>query len=198
MVRTPENIEKVRHAVETSSRRSAVRHAQLLPMLDRSSRWIFRFDLRFIVALKTGTRSKKDLSTMIGQLFGVALAATSLMIPTFFVKTFVIANTGRYLEMLSDYFLSELRRWRIDLNGVWFHQDWTTSLWGDVDWPPRSPDLTPCDYLLLGYLKARVYENRTHIFEALSEYLKKFEHFRLKCLKGVCGTSHNFFSIVSI
>ena len=26
-----------------------------------------------------------------------------------------------------------------------------------VEWPPRSPDLTPCDYFLLGYLKARVY-----------------------------------------
>ena len=26
-----------------------------------------------------------------------------------------------------------------------------------VEWPPRSPDLTPCDYFLWGYLKDRVY-----------------------------------------
>ena len=26
-----------------------------------------------------------------------------------------------------------------------------------VEWPPRSSDLTPCDYFLWGYLKARVY-----------------------------------------
>ena len=24
-------------------------------------------------------------------------------------------------------------------------------------WPPRSPDLNPCDYYLWGFLKARVY-----------------------------------------
>jgi hypothetical protein len=24
-------------------------------------------------------------------------------------------------------------------------------------WPPRSPDLNPCDYFLWGYLKSRVY-----------------------------------------
>lgn len=26
-----------------------------------------------------------------------------------------------------------------------------------VEWPPRSPDLTPCDYFLWGYLKDKVY-----------------------------------------
>ena len=26
-----------------------------------------------------------------------------------------------------------------------------------VEWPPRSPDLTPCDFFLWGYLKAKVY-----------------------------------------
>ncbi|PNF41627.1 hypothetical protein B7P43_G07619, partial [Cryptotermes secundus] len=33
---------------------------------------------------------------------------------------------------------------------------------GEVDvalftWPPRSPDLTPCDFFLWGYIKDRVY-----------------------------------------
>jgi len=27
-------------------------------------------------------------------------------------------------------------------------------------WPPRSPDLTPSDYFLWGYLKGRVYQNK--------------------------------------
>ena len=27
----------------------------------------------------------------------------------------------------------------------------------DIEWPPRSPDLTPCDYFLWGYLKSKVY-----------------------------------------
>ena len=25
-------------------------------------------------------------------------------------------------------------------------------------WPPRSPDLNPCDFFLWGYLKSKVYE----------------------------------------
>ena len=25
------------------------------------------------------------------------------------------------------------------------------------EWPPRSPDLTPCDYFLWGYIKSKVY-----------------------------------------
>lgn len=27
----------------------------------------------------------------------------------------------------------------------------------ETEWPPRSPDLTPCDYFLWGYLKSKVY-----------------------------------------
>ena len=27
----------------------------------------------------------------------------------------------------------------------------------NVEWPPRSPDLTPCDFFLWGYLKSKVY-----------------------------------------
>ena len=26
-----------------------------------------------------------------------------------------------------------------------------------VEWPPRSPDLSPCDFFLLGYVKSKVY-----------------------------------------
>lgn len=31
---------------------------------------------------------------------------------------------------------------------------------GTIEWPPRSPDLTPLDYFLWGYLKERVYKTR--------------------------------------
>jgi len=34
-------------------------------------------------------------------------------------------------------------------------------------WPPRSPDLTPLDYFLWGYLKGRVYQNKPRTIEAL-------------------------------
>lgn len=31
------------------------------------------------------------------------------------------------------------------------------ALYHNVEWPPRSPDLTPCDFFLWGYLKSKVY-----------------------------------------
>ena len=31
------------------------------------------------------------------------------------------------------------------------------SRFGNVSWPPRSPDLTPADFFLWGYLKSKVY-----------------------------------------
>jgi len=34
-------------------------------------------------------------------------------------------------------------------------------------WPPRSPDLTPPDYFLWGYLKGRVYRNKPQTIDAL-------------------------------
>ena len=34
-------------------------------------------------------------------------------------------------------------------------------------WPPRSPDLTPFDYFLWGYLKGRVYRNKPRPVDAL-------------------------------
>ena len=38
---------------------------------------------------------------------------------------------------------------------------------GPVEWPPRSPDLTPLDYFLWGYLKSVVYKNRPRSLEEL-------------------------------
>ena len=34
-------------------------------------------------------------------------------------------------------------------------------------WPTRSPDLTPPDYFLCGYLKGRVYQNKPRTVDAL-------------------------------
>jgi hypothetical protein len=43
------------------------------------------------------------------------------------------------------------------------------SLCGDIGWPPRSPDLTPCDFFLWSYLKAQVYQYRPQTLEGLKE-----------------------------
>jgi hypothetical protein len=41
-----------------------------------------------------------------------------------------------------------------------------------VEWP-RSPDLSPCDYFLWGYLKAQVYIDKPRTLEALSETITR-------------------------
>jgi len=46
-VRTPENVEAMRNAVEQSSRRSAARHAQALRLCDTTVRRILHQDLNF-------------------------------------------------------------------------------------------------------------------------------------------------------
>jgi len=41
------------------------------------------------------------------------------------------------------------------------------SRFGDVSWPPCSPDLSICDLFLWGYLKSRVYTNGPRTIEEL-------------------------------
>ncbi|GFY32436.1 uncharacterized protein TNCV_3559441 [Trichonephila clavipes] len=43
-------------------------------------------------------------------------------------------------------------------------------------WPPRSPDLSPCDYWLWGYLKSQVYRDRPKSLGMLKDNI------RLQCL----------------
>ena len=47
--------------------------------------------------------------------------------------------------------------------------DRVISLRGKVVWPARSPDLSPCDFFLWGFLKAKVYEHRPTTIPALKQ-----------------------------
>ena len=79
--------------------------------------------------------------------------------------------------MFNTFLVPELRRFSFPLHQVLFQQDGATphttravlarprqlfpgkliSKKGDVQWPPRSPDLSPLDVFLWGHLKATVY-----------------------------------------
>lgn len=105
----------------------------------------------------------------------------------------VTVNAQRYLDMLEEYFLPELRRQRIEIRNVWFQQDGATahtarismeflrrtfptrviSRFGDVTWPSRSPDLTIPDFFLWGFLKARVYINKPRTIQELKEAIRQ-------------------------
>ena len=42
-----------------------------------------------------------------------------------------------------------------------------------TQWPPLSPDLTPCDFFFWGYLKTKVYEQRPQTLEPLKEAIRQ-------------------------
>lgn len=43
---------------------------------------------------------------------------------------------------------------------------------GAIEWPPRSPDLTPLDFFLWGYLKSKVYLQKPNNLEELRERIR--------------------------
>ena len=94
-------------------------------------------------------------------------------------------NQVNYRQMIQGFYLPELRRLarrrnnEIRMRTQWFQQDGAPphtaratreflrmqfperliSLYEDIEWPPYSPDLTPPDFCLWGYLKDRIYAN---------------------------------------
>ena len=44
---------------------------------------------------------------------------------------------------------------------------------GPIRWPPRSPDLTPCDFFLWGHVKNRVYSTQPRSIEDLEEKIQR-------------------------
>jgi hypothetical protein len=105
----------------------------------------------------------------------------------------VTVTAERYIGMINTFFIPELRRRRIAINRVWFQQDGATahtarasmdvirrlfpnrlvSRFGDIAWPPRSPDLSMCDYFLWGYLKSRVYERKPRTLDELKNSIRQ-------------------------
>lgn len=47
------------------------------------------------------------------------------------------------------------------------------SIRGDLEWPARSPDLSPCDFFLWGSLKSRVYVNRPRTLQDLKTNIQE-------------------------
>ena len=79
-----------------------------------------------------------------------------------------------------------------NLEDFWFQQDGATahtarrpreilqmfpgrvvSLREAVPWPPRSPDLSPRDFFLWGYLKAEVFKHRPRSLDQLKEAIRE-------------------------
>ena len=96
--------------------------------------------------------------------------------------------------MLSTFVKPKLKELK-NYKRVWFQQDGAKkpmdllkeifgyrviSLRGKVVWPARSPDLSPCDFFLWGFLKAKVYEHRPTTIpalkQAIADEIKRIPH----------------------
>jgi hypothetical protein len=110
-----------------------------------------------------------------------ALSKTRIIGPIYFTDTI---SAQRYKEILEK-FVRKLRG--NDISSIFFQQDgapahrasmikkYLHEIFPDrvigmgfpYDWPPRSPDLTPLDFFLWGFLKSKVYINNPKTLDQL-------------------------------
>lgn len=111
------------------------------------------------------------------------ILSTFLIGPYLFDDT---VNGQNYLNMLVNFVMPRIDP---DANNIWMQDgapphfsrevrnflDETFQTWigrrGTIDWPPRSPDMTPCDFALWGILKERVYRRRPQTMANLRDYI---------------------------
>ena len=121
-----------------------------------------------------------------------AISAKGIIGPYFFENSQgnnVTVNSVEYVKMLREFLIPQLHQFEGYNSRTWMQQDGATchtsnvtlpvvkeifpnkliSRRGDIPWPPRSPDLTPCDFFLWGYLKSRVYHNKPTTISQLKE-----------------------------
>jgi len=127
-----------------------------------------------------------------------AIGISGVIGPNFFEDengATVTVNAERYIHMLNNTFLRpQKKRQRLhNMQNVYFQQDGATphtarlsidvlrrmfpgrviSRFGDTPWPPRSPNLTTCDFFLWGYLKSHVYTHKPRTLSDLKEAIRE-------------------------
>lgn len=110
------------------------------------------------------------------------------IIGPFFIDGNLTAD--KYIDLLNNSIIPAIRNVAGGtLDNVWFQQDgaqvhfalvvrnllntYFPGKWigrrGTIEWPPRSPDLTPLDFFYWGYLKSKVYETKPNNIEELKQ-----------------------------
>ncbi len=111
-----------------------------------------------------------------------AISPAKIIGPYYFTEC---VNQRNYLKMLKDYFIPRLlkmpsrEKYYFQQDGATPHtatsvQTWLSDKFGEkfIDkksWPPRSPDLNPCDFYLWGHLKSKVYNPLPKTLDDLRE-----------------------------
>lgn len=123
-----------------------------------------------------------------------ALSERAIIGPFFFEekgKTVTI-NTERYLKVVNKFWNQLQKDYPAEYGRMWFQQDgatphtsndsleWLTARFKkkivsrktEIQWPPYSPDLSPPDFFLWGYMKDRIYQNSPKTIPQLKKNIR--------------------------
>jgi transposase len=134
-----------------------------------------------------------------GVMVWCGLTSSGIIGPYFFDESV----TGEsYLAMLKEFLWPKIKykRMLFQQDGAPPHYSLAVRAWlnekfpgrwlgrrGPLEWPARSPDLTPCDFFLWGYLKNIVYRERPATIEQLRERIAKAcEEIPIEICKNAC------------
>ena len=133
---------------------------------------------------------------------------TRVIGPYFFPNT---VSADSYLEMLNTFAISQARQ-LVGADGdnvIWWQQDGAAPHYairvrerldmefpdhligrrGPLEWPPRSPDLSPLDFSVWGIVKELVYNVKIMNMEHLRERIvNAFETFDGELCASICGS----------
>ncbi|GFW50872.1 uncharacterized protein TNCV_3591541 [Trichonephila clavipes] len=160
------------------------RNTMSLENLSSATTYFYGGSLEFSAIPMPSARGKKKCALWAGGITG----------PYFFKNDEghnVTVNGDRYRAMIANLFIPELNNH--DVQELWFQQDGATchtaratidllkDTFGDrlisrfepVNWPPRSCDLTPLDYVLWGYVKSLVYADKPQTLDHLEDNIRR-------------------------
>lgn len=113
----------------------------------------------------------------------VGMSRRRIIGPIFFENTITAANyhgiLNRFIEQLHDdeittgFFQHDNATPHTARQTIqYLEQFYGNRLISNNRWPPRSPDLTPLDFFLFGYLKDTIFRNRLHTIDEMKEAIR--------------------------
>ncbi len=133
----------------------------------------------------------------------VGISSSGIVGPFFFEES---VTGDSYLQLLEDKVWPEIADWP-DIDAVILQQDgapphfarqvreWLDDSFpgrwlgrrGPIEWPPRSPDLTPVDFSVWGIVKETVYAERSNTLEELKDAIDNaFAQFDADLCSRIC------------
>lgn len=108
------------------------------------------------------------------------------MLQTFFYTELQQSNNVNEQLFMQDgappHYANNVRQWLdVKFPGKWIGRR------GPIDWPARSPDLTPLDFFLWGHLKHLVYSKESYDLECLKQnIISAFDELDISHIQNAC------------